>query len=131
MYTLWRPSALAAYIARSRNSRASSTPRFDAASSSTTSRLAAPVQMRVHESRAPLAIERHGEDSRGGRLTHTPGTREQIAVRRAAMRHRATQRRRHVVLHDEVGELLGTVLAGEGDHDRKSGWSNRRRAQCT
>src|SRR5213083_2034886 len=81
--------------------------------------------------RAPRAIERHGENSRGGRLTHTPGTREQIAVRRAAMRHRATQRCRHVILHDEVGELLGTVLAGEGDHDRKSGWSNRRRAQCT
>src|SRR5213079_2340922 len=40
-------------MARSRRSRASSTPRFDAASSSTTSRLAAPVQMRVHESHAP------------------------------------------------------------------------------
>src|ERR1051325_1618932 len=40
-------------MARSRRSRASSTPRFDAASSSTTSRLAAPVQMRVHESHSP------------------------------------------------------------------------------
>ncbi len=53
MYTLWRPSAEAAYMARSRRSRASSTPRFEAASSSTTSRLAAPVHTRVQESHSP------------------------------------------------------------------------------
>src|SRR5947207_5732407 len=53
MYTLWRPSAEAAYMARSRRSRASSTPRLEAASSSTTSRFAAPVQTRVQESQAP------------------------------------------------------------------------------
>src|SRR5436309_12175808 len=40
-------------MARSRRSRASSTPRFEAASSSTTSRFAAPVQTRVQESHAP------------------------------------------------------------------------------
>src|SRR5881397_719107 len=53
MYTLWRPSPDAAYMARSRRSRASSTPRFEAASSSTTSRFAAPVQTRVQESHSP------------------------------------------------------------------------------
>ena len=53
MYTLWRCSAEAAYIARSRRSRASSTPRFDAASSSTTSRFAAPFQIRVQDSHSP------------------------------------------------------------------------------
>src|SRR6266436_3220235 len=40
-------------MARSRRSRASSTPRFEAASSSTTSRLAAPVHTRVQESHSP------------------------------------------------------------------------------
>src|SRR2546422_3549095 len=40
-------------MARSRRSRASSTPRFDAASSSTTSRLTAPPQIRLHESHSP------------------------------------------------------------------------------
>src|SRR5438445_2874057 len=40
-------------MARSRRSRASSTPRFDAASSSTTSRFTVPPQIRVHESHSP------------------------------------------------------------------------------
>src|SRR5437879_11317151 len=40
-------------MARSRRSRASSTPRFEAASSSTTSRFTAPVQTRVQESHSP------------------------------------------------------------------------------
>src|SRR5713101_8162557 len=52
MYTLCRPSADAAYMARSRRSRASSTPRFDAASSATTSRFAAPGQSGTQEKRA-------------------------------------------------------------------------------
>src|SRR5687768_4541318 len=40
-------------MARSRSSRASSTPRFEAASISTTSRLDAPDQMRTHETHWP------------------------------------------------------------------------------
>ena len=53
MYTLWWPSLLAAYMARSRNSRASSTPRLLAASISTTSRLAEPCQIRWQLSHSP------------------------------------------------------------------------------
>src|SRR4029079_12263146 len=47
-----------AYIARSRSSRASSTPRLEAASISTTSRLDDPLQMRSQETQTP-----HGSPS--------------------------------------------------------------------
>ena len=50
-------------MARSRSSRASSTPRLEAASISTTSRLADPDQMRVHDSQTP-----HGSPD-GSRLS--------------------------------------------------------------
>ena len=53
MYTLWWPSWEAAYMARSRSSRASSTPRLVAASISITSRLAEPFQMRRQFSHSP------------------------------------------------------------------------------
>ena len=58
MYTLKRPSADGAYIARSRRLRASSTPRFEAASISTTSRAVWPPQIRVQLSQMP-----HGSPS--------------------------------------------------------------------
>ena len=58
MYTLNLPSSEGAYIARSRRSRASSTPRFDAASISTTSRAVCPPQILSQLSQAP-----HGSPS--------------------------------------------------------------------
>src|SRR3954467_9100796 len=58
MYTLYRSSPDGEYIARSLSSRASSTPRFDAASISTTSRLDEPLQIRWHETQCP-----HGSPS--------------------------------------------------------------------
>src|SRR6266700_2380902 len=94
-------------MARSRRSRASSTPRFDAASSSTTSRLAAPVQMRVHESHSP-----HGSPA-----TAAASRRSQLS---AIARYGAAQRGGYVLLGDQIGELLGAVLASESDHGSQS-----------
>ena len=76
---------------------------------------------------APLAVQRHREDARRGRLPHAARTGEQVAVRHAARRHGAPERGRDVVLDDEVGELLGAVFAGQGNH-----WleSNRRARSC-
>jgi hypothetical protein len=61
-----------AYIARSRKSRASSTPRLVAASISTTSRLVRPAQMRSQLSHTP-----HGSPSavRCGQLSAMASTR--------------------------------------------------------
>jgi len=53
MYTFHRDSSVGAYIARSRRSRASSTPRLEAASISTTSSDVRPLQMRSHDSHTP------------------------------------------------------------------------------
>jgi len=67
---------------------------------------------------APLAIQCHREDSRGGGLPHAARPGKEIAVRDAILRDGATERRRDVILRDEIRELAGTVLASEGDHDR-------------
>src|SRR6266702_1839480 len=88
-------------MARSRRSRASSTPRFEAASSSTTSRFTAPVQTRVQESHSP-----HGSPA-----VPEPRRSQLSAIARI---------RAAVLLDDQVGELFGTVLSGERDHRMKS-----------
>src|SRR5213076_2502151 len=103
MYTLWRPSAEAAYIARSRRSRASSTPRFEAASSSTTSRFAAPVQTRRQESHSPQ-----------GSPAGSP------AAPRRSQFSAIARIRAAVVLDEQVEKELGAVFAGESDHGKKS-----------
>src|SRR5439155_26598382 len=64
----------------------------------------------------PLAVERHGENSRRGGLPGAPRSGEQIAVPDPAPCHRTGEGRGHVVLDQQLGEALGTVLAGEGDH---------------
>src|SRR5688572_5286130 len=75
MYTFQRVSPDGAYIARSRRSRASSTPRFEAASISTTSRLDAPDQMRTHDTHWP-----HGspDASRFSQLSAIASTRARV-----------------------------------------------------
>ena len=64
------------------------------------------------------AIQRHGQDPGGRGLAHTARAGEEIAVRRPAARHGPAQGGGHVILDEEIGELLGTILAGEGDHHK-------------
>ena len=46
--------------------------------------------------------------------------------------HRTGEGRGHVVLDQQLGEALGTVLAGEGDHDgRKDAKTERRKDAMT
>ena len=110
-------------MARSRSSRASSTPRLLAASISTTSRLVPPFQMRRQLSHSPQgsplsravgAVERHGEDPGRGGLPHAARTRQQVAMPHAAARDGSAQHGGDVILHQQVGELLGTIASGEG-----------------
>jgi len=61
---------------------------------------------------APLAVQRHRQDARRGRLPHAARPREQIAVRDAARRDRSAQRRSDVGLDNQIGEPLGAVFAG-------------------
>ncbi len=77
MYTLWRPSPEGAYIARSRRSRASSTPRLDAASISTTSNAVWPPQIRAQSSQVP-----HGSPSwvRSGQFSAMARTRARVVL---------------------------------------------------
>ena len=65
---------------------------------------------------AALAIERHSEDPSGRRLANAPRPGEQVAVRHPALGHGSAQGGGHVILHDEIAELLGAVLASEGNH---------------
>ena len=117
-------------MARSRSSRASSTPRLEAASISTTSRLAEPLQMRWQESHSPhgspvfavqaLAVERHREHAGERRLAGAAGPAEQVAVRHAVARDRALERVGDVRLDGHGREVPRTILAGEGDgHERR------------
>src|SRR6266513_755858 len=116
-------------MARSRKSRASSTPRFEAASSSTTSRFTAPVQTRVQESHSPhgspaVPEPRRSQLSAIARIRAAvvlptprgPANRYPCATRPAATAPRGAD----VLLDDQVGELFGTVLSGERDHRMKS-----------
>ncbi len=119
-------------MARSRRSRASSTPRLLAASISTTSRLVEPVQMRRQPSHSPqgspgaarrigpLAVEGHGEEPGGGGLPDAARAGEEVAVADPAVLDRTAQHGRDVVLDQEIAELFGAVATGERDgHGRE------------
>src|SRR5262245_21708496 len=80
MYTLYEVSPDGAYIARSRSSRASSTPRFDAASISTTSRLAAPLQMRRHDAHSPHGSPSRERSPRRSQLSAIASTRASVVL---------------------------------------------------
>ncbi len=64
---------------------------------------------------AVLAVERHREDAREGRLARAARTAEQVGVRHAVARDGVAQRGRDVRLHGDVGETLGAVLPCEGE----------------
>src|SRR5207249_9204083 len=78
---------------------------------------------------APLAVQRDRENPRRRRLPDAARAGEQIAVRYASLRDRAPQSSRHVVLGDELAELLGAVLASQCNH----GWESNdvRRGACS
>ena len=61
--------------------------------------------------RATLAVQRHGEDAGRGGLADAPGTGEEIAVGDPPLRDGAAERGSDVLLGDEIGELLGAILA--------------------
>src|SRR5262249_40653627 len=61
-----------------RRSRASSTPRFDAASISTTSRLAAPLQMRRHDAHSPHGSPSSDVSPRRSQLSAIASTRARV-----------------------------------------------------
>ena len=80
---------------------------------------------------ASLAVQGHGENPRRGRLAHTPGPGQQVAVADAILHDRAAQYGRNVVLHEKIAETAGTVLAGEGERHGGEGsrlewWKARR-----
>src|SRR6266566_3923899 len=88
---------------------------------------------RLPRRRAPLAIQRHGEDPRRGGLPDAARAGEQVAVGDAIARHGAAQRGAHVLLDDQVGELLRTVLASQSDHTSEPNQSAEcgvRNAEC-
>ncbi len=66
--------------------------------------------------RALLAVQGHCEDASRGGLAHTARSGKEVPVRDAALGNGAAERSGNVVLDDEVGELLGAILSGEGDH---------------
>ena len=125
-------------MARSRRSRASSTPRLLAASISTTSRLAEPFQMRRQFSHSPqgsprgrdgvaaLAVERHGEDAGRGGLADAARAGQQVAVAEAATGDGAAEGGGDVILHQQVGKAPRTIPACKGDgHGGRTGGRTR------
>ena len=118
MYTFLPPVAPRNAI-RSRSSRASLTPRFDAASSSKRSRkvplaIASQCSHTPHGSpSAPQvqAVERLGQDARRGGLPGAARPAEEVRVADPVLAHGVAQRRRDVVLADQLAEPLRSVLA--------------------
>ena len=106
-------------------SRIASTPLFDAASSSTRSKnVPASDGLAVLALAAGLAVgaeveavERPGEDARGGGLAGAARAREQIGVAGAILAHRVLQRVGDGILADQLGEMLGPVLAVQRGHE--------------
>ncbi len=125
MYTLWCPASEAAYIARSRRSRASSTPRLLAASISTTSRLAPPFQIRWQPAHSPQGspggsiVALRSQLSAMARIRAavvfpTPARpRQQVPVADPVAQHRAAEHGGDVILHQQLTEAAGSVAAGE------------------
>ena len=56
-------------------------------------------------------VERAGEDARGRRLAGTAGSGEEVRVAGAIFAHRVPQRDGDVILTNELGEMLRSVLA--------------------
>ena len=73
--------------------------------------IALPARLARPSRGAPLAIQRHRENPGRGRLADSSRPGEEVAVRDPALGHRPAQRRGDMTLDDEVGELLGAVLA--------------------
>ena len=61
---------------------------------------------------AALAVQGHRQNPCRRGLPHPAGAREQIPVGHPILGHGAAQRGGHVILGDQIGELLGAVLAG-------------------
>ena len=59
------------------------------------------------------AVQRAGEDARGGRLAGATRTGEEVGVAGPLLAHRVAKRVRDVTLTDELREVLGPVLAVE------------------
>ena len=115
----------------------------DAASISTTSSDAPPLQMRlqlvhiaarlaVRRGRLSLAVERHREHAGERGLADAARPAEQVAVRDAPARDRALERVRDVRLHGDVGEASWGGICGRGRWTRAGGlgrgvdWRSRR-----
>ncbi len=121
MKTLYRSRA-GAKTARSRRSRASSTPPWLAASISTTSRLPGPPVASsparagaARRVRGPLGtVEAAGEDAGRGGLAAAARSGEEVGVGGPVRAQRCTQRVRHVLLADDVGEGVRSVPAVQG-----------------
>ena len=103
-------------------SRISSTRLFDAASTSITSSdvpsaTATQLSHTPHGSpSAPRfgAVHRLREDARGGGLARAARPGEEVRVADTTLAHRVAQRDGDVLLTDQIGEPLGSVLPVQG-----------------
>jgi hypothetical protein len=117
-----RRARAGANSARSRSSRASSTPPCDAMSSSITS-TELPSVIDLQCSQVPqgvgvgpvLAVDRGGQDPGGRGLAGAARSGEQVGVGEAILLDRVGQGARHVLLPDHLGERAGSVTAVERD----------------
>jgi len=66
---------------------------------------------------AGIAVERHRQNARRRGLSRAARARKQVAMGDASLRNGTAQGGSHVVLDDEVGELLRTILARQGNHE--------------
>src|SRR5439155_25514699 len=78
-----------------------------------------------------LTVERHGQDPGRSSLPHPAWPREEIPVANSGIGDRTPQRRRDVLLDQQIGESLGAVLASEGNHDRRADGRTVRPAEGT
>ena len=76
-----------------------------------------------------LAVERLGEDAGARRLADAPDPGEEERVRDAVLRDRVRDRRRHVLLSDEILERLRPPLAREHDVAHAAGVAETRRGR--
>ena len=64
-------------------------------------------------SRAGMAVERLGQDSRGGSLASSPWPNKQVGVRKPVLQNRVFQRLRDMLLPDDIVKRLGAVFPGK------------------
>ena len=62
------------------------------------------------------AVERHREDPSRGGFPHSARARQQVAMAYAAAGDRTAEHGGDMILHQQIGELLRTIAAGEGKH---------------